>query len=110
MIQIQSYLEGKWQFGSGKASVLVDPSTEEPVAEACADGLDLAAALAFARDKGGAALRAMTFAERGELLRAMSRAIHGKRDELLALSVRNAGTTRSDAKFDVDGATGTLAY
>jgi oxepin-CoA hydrolase/3-oxo-5,6-dehydrosuberyl-CoA semialdehyde dehydrogenase len=110
MIQIQSYLEGKWQTGKGKASVLVDPSTEEPVAEACADGLDLAAALAHARDKGGAALRAMTFAERGELLRAMSRSIHAKRDELLSLSVQNAGTTRSDAKFDVDGATGTLAY
>ena len=33
-------------------------------------------ALAFARERGGPALRALTFAERGELLRALSRAIH----------------------------------
>jgi oxepin-CoA hydrolase/3-oxo-5,6-dehydrosuberyl-CoA semialdehyde dehydrogenase len=51
----------------------------------------------------------MTFAQRGELLRSMSRAIHAKRDELLAVSIRNGGNTRSDAKFDVDGAIGTLA-
>jgi oxepin-CoA hydrolase/3-oxo-5,6-dehydrosuberyl-CoA semialdehyde dehydrogenase len=51
----------------------------------------------------------MTFRQRGELLRAMSKAIHEKRDELLALGIANGGNTRSDAKFDVDGAIGTLA-
>ena len=39
----------------------------------------------------------------------MSKAIHGKRDELIGLAVQNGGNTRSDGKFDVDGATGTLA-
>jgi oxepin-CoA hydrolase/3-oxo-5,6-dehydrosuberyl-CoA semialdehyde dehydrogenase len=39
----------------------------------------------------------------------MSRAVHARRDELLALAIANGGNTRSDAKFDVDGAIGTLA-
>src|ERR1700722_17202061 len=39
----------------------------------------------------------------------MSRAIHAHRDELISLAIANGGNTRSDAKFDIDGATGTLA-
>jgi oxepin-CoA hydrolase/3-oxo-5,6-dehydrosuberyl-CoA semialdehyde dehydrogenase len=40
----------------------------------------------------------------------MSRAIHAHRDELIGLAVQNGGNTRSDAKFDIDGASGTLAF
>src|SRR4030095_13734653 len=51
----------------------------------------------------------MTFAQRAELLRGMSRAIHGARDALIEIAIVNGGNTRSDAKFDIDGASGTLA-
>jgi crotonobetainyl-CoA:carnitine CoA-transferase CaiB-like acyl-CoA transferase len=63
-----------------------------------------------ARSEGGPALRALTFAERGEILRALSRAIHGHRDALIEIAIKNGGNTRSDAKYDIDGASGTLAY
>ena len=109
MIELSSFVEGKWVKGKGKAAELVNPATEEVVATTSTDGLDFGAALAFARDKGGPALRAMTFVQRGEMLRAMSRAIHAKRDELLSMAQANGGNTRGDAKFDVDGASGTLA-
>jgi len=109
MIELGSYVGGKWVKGSGKAAELVNPATEEVLATTSTEGIDFGAALAHAREKGGAALRAMTFAQRGEMLRAMSRAIHGKRDELLAIAQANGGNTRGDAKFDVDGASGTLA-
>ena len=52
----------------------------------------------------------MSFAERGELLKAMSRALYEHREELIALEALNNGATRGDAKFDIDGATGTLAW
>lgn len=107
--ELASFVSGKWQQGSGKAAELVNPSTEEVVARTSTEGIDLDAALAFARDRGGPALRSLTFTQRGELLRAMSRAIHGKRDELIGLAIVNGGNTRSDAKFDIDGAIGTLA-
>ncbi len=110
MITLKSYLSGHWQFGSGKTQVLVDPSTEEPIAEACTAGLDFGAALTWARSEGGPALRAATFATRAGWLKAISKAIHAERDALIELSMTSGGTTRSDAKFDIDGATGTLAY
>jgi oxepin-CoA hydrolase/3-oxo-5,6-dehydrosuberyl-CoA semialdehyde dehydrogenase len=107
---LQSYLGGKWLTGSGRTSTLHNPTTGEVVAQACTEGLQFAAALAFARDIGGPALRAMTFAERGAMLMTMSKAIHAHRDELLAMATLTCGNTRGDAKFDVDGATSTLAY
>jgi 3,4-dehydroadipyl-CoA semialdehyde dehydrogenase len=110
MQMLKSYLNGAWVQGSGKAQTLVDPATEEPLAETCADGLDFEEGLAFARNEGGRALRSLTVGQRGELLANMARAIHEHRDELLDLGMQNGGGTRSDAKFDVDGASGTLTH
>ena len=110
MIRLQSYLQGQWREGTGEGATLVDPATGEPVATTSTKDLDLAGAVRHAREVGGPALRAMTFAERGALLKKMSKALHAAREELIADSIRNAGTPRSDAKFDIDGATGTLAY
>jgi 3,4-dehydroadipyl-CoA semialdehyde dehydrogenase len=109
MIELGSYVEGKWVKGKGKGAQLVTPATEEVVATTSTDGLDFGAALEFARKKGGPALRSMTFVQRGEMLRAMSRAMHAKRDELLSIAQANGGSTRGDAKFDIDGAAGALA-
>ncbi|MGH7296827.1 MAG: aldehyde dehydrogenase family protein, partial [Polyangiaceae bacterium] len=109
MKQLASYVCGRFVAGQGDGATLVNPATEEPLATASSEGVDFGEALAFARDRGGPALRALGFKQRGELLRAMSKSIHGKRDELLGLAVANGGNTRSDAKFDVDGAIGTLA-
>lgn len=109
MITLQSYVLGSWQTGSGPTQILRDPTSEEPLAEVHTQGPDLGKVLAYGRETGGPALRALGFARRAELLLALSKAIHAHRDELLELSIQNAGTTRGDAKFDVDGATGTLA-
>src|SRR5690606_39315817 len=59
---------------SGSPQALVNPSTEVCIAETSADGLDLAAALAFAREEGGRALRELDFAARGALLADMAKA------------------------------------
>jgi oxepin-CoA hydrolase/3-oxo-5,6-dehydrosuberyl-CoA semialdehyde dehydrogenase len=109
MLVLKSYLEGSWRAGSGEAAILVNPSTEEPMAETSTEGLDFGAAVAFAKSVGGPALRAMTFVERAGVLKAMAGALHEHRNELLDLAMQNGGNTRGDAKFDVDGATGTLA-
>ncbi|MGQ0553666.1 MAG: 3,4-dehydroadipyl-CoA semialdehyde dehydrogenase [Planctomycetota bacterium] len=109
MATLQSYLAGRWQTGTGPGTELVNPARNEPLARASAVGLDRAAALRHARDVGGPALRALSFAERGAALKALAGAIHKQREELIELGVANAGNTRGDAKFDIDGATATLA-
>ena len=64
--QLKSYVGGKWVSGSGTPRPLYNPTTEEVIAETSTDGIDFAAALEYARS-GGAALRAMTFEERGDI-------------------------------------------
>ncbi len=110
MIELESHLEGQWKKGTGKKSTLINPTTGVAVAQTSTEGLDFASALSWSREVGGAALRGLTFAERGALLKQMSKVLHEARDELIEASIVNAGTTRSDSKFDIDGATGTLAY
>lgn len=110
MHRLSSYLQDTWIEGEGEGATLADATTTAPVATTSTAGLDLGAALAHARDVGGPALRAMTFAERGALLKTLSGIVHAHRDELCELSRENYGATRGDAKFDVDGASGTLSY
>ncbi len=107
---LASHLAGAWSQGSGSRTSLVNPATEEPLAEVASGGHDLAAAFAYARKAGAAELARMTFAERGALLAALAKAIHGAREELIALAVANGGNTRSDAKFDIDGGAVTLSH
>ena len=110
MKTLKSYVEGKWVAGHGQGRPLHNPTTEEVIAEASTDGIDFGAAVDFARTRGGSALREMTFAERGQMIGAVAKAIHSIRDELLDLARINGGNTRGDAKFDIDGCTGTLMY
>jgi 3,4-dehydroadipyl-CoA semialdehyde dehydrogenase len=109
MSMLQSYLAGRWQTGGGPGTRLLDPTTEEELGSASAAGLDRGAALRHAREVGGPALRALGIRQRGALLKALSAAIHARREALIELSIAHAGSTRGDAKFDIDGATGTLA-
>jgi oxepin-CoA hydrolase/3-oxo-5,6-dehydrosuberyl-CoA semialdehyde dehydrogenase len=110
MKTLRSYVGGSWHEAKSGFTPLVDPSTEEEIARASSEGIGFGAVLDHARERGGPALRAMTFAQRAALLKEMSRLLREHRDELLDLSARNTGTTRPDGSFDVDGASGTLAY
>jgi oxepin-CoA hydrolase/3-oxo-5,6-dehydrosuberyl-CoA semialdehyde dehydrogenase len=107
---LRSYLAGHSHQADRDLTLLHDPSSGEVVARASSAGADFGAALAWAHERGGPALRALSFAARGELLKAMSKALRERRAELFELSRRNNGTTESDGSFDIDGATGTLAY
>nr|MBA3539867.1 aldehyde dehydrogenase family protein [Deltaproteobacteria bacterium] len=107
---LASYLAGSWTHGStGKAIALVNPATEAVIAEVPGGAHDLAAAFAHARGVGARELAALTFAQRGALLAQLAKALHGAREELIALAVANGGNTRGDAKFDIDGGGVTLS-
>lgn len=109
LVRLQNYVLDRMVEGVDGFSPLHDPATEAVVAEASTRGVDMAAVLHHARAVGGPALRAMTFAERGELLKSWSRALHKERERLLDVAMVNGGNSRSDAKFDFDGATFTLS-
>ncbi len=110
MRTLRSFVESRWVEGKDPLATLVNPSTEEPLARTSTRGIDFGATLEFGRANGGPALRELTFSQRGDLLKSWSKALHAARDELIGLALENGGNTRSDAKFDIDGAIGTLAH
>ncbi len=108
--QLDSYLEGSWQSGDGSARPLINPATEQEIANIRSITASLAGAVRWGREVGGANLGKLSFAERGALLKKMAQVIHEAREELIDVAVQNGGNTRKDAKFDIDGGTAVLAH
>ena len=88
----------------------VNPATEEVLAEVPSGGHDLAAAFAYARTTGVAELGALTFAQRAALLASLAKAIHGAREELIAMAVAGTACTMyAIALIVVNGDAATVA-
>src|SRR5437879_1672174 len=93
--KLESYLGGRWSRGDGVETELVDPVSGEILASVSARGLDLDAALQFARKQGGAALRSLSFAERAKLVGAIADALAANRGRYEAIAIANSGNTRT---------------
>ena len=109
-MNLANFVCGEWRAGSGAGEPLVDPVTGEELARISSQGIDIKAALEFARAEGGAALRAMTYRERADLLAKIAETLAANRDEYFRLSLLNLGANAADASFDVDGAIYTMKY
>lgn len=107
-MNFESYLAGKWIAGSGEGEKLCNPVTGEVLGTASTAGLDLGAALIFARTEGNAALQKLTYKDRAAMLGNTADSLTKKRAEYFEISRQNLGATEGDASFDVDGATYTL--
>jgi 3,4-dehydroadipyl-CoA semialdehyde dehydrogenase len=107
---LRSYVAGEWQAGGGRGHALVNPTDGSIVASCTTEGVDFGKALAFARQAGGPALRALTFAERATLLGKIADVLTSQRDRWFEIARINSGNTKSDAAIDIDGAIGTLKY
>ncbi len=98
VISLSSYAADHW-LPAGGATELVSAIDGSVVATMPASA-DAAAMLDHARRIGGPALRAMTFQQRGKILRALADALTARKDELYALS-HLTGATRGDNMFDI---------
>jgi 3,4-dehydroadipyl-CoA semialdehyde dehydrogenase len=107
---LPNYLAGRFQTADGTAATLVDPVRGDELVRVSASGLDLRAGFAYARESGGTALRALTYAQRAELLAAATKTLKENRDSYFAIAQANSGTTKNDSAMDIDGAIFTLGY
>jgi 3,4-dehydroadipyl-CoA semialdehyde dehydrogenase len=105
---LSNYAAGRWQAGTGNGTPLFDPVLGNELVRVDATGLDLAEAFAFARQQGGAALRALTYRERAALLAAIVKVLLANRDAYYEIATANAGTVKNDSGVDIDGALFTL--
>lgn len=108
-MHLLNYLNGEWTAGSGPGQALYDPVLGTELARATTDGIDLAAALAFAR-RGAPTLQALSFAERAALLTKIAEVLSANRAEYLRIALENSGSGEADASIDIDGSIFTLKY
>jgi 3,4-dehydroadipyl-CoA semialdehyde dehydrogenase len=109
-MRLANYVSGQWSEGAGLGETLIDPVTGDELANISSQGVDLEAALTFARAHGGPALRQLTYAQRAEILAKIADVLAANRDEYFRLSLLNLGANQADASFDVDGAIYTMKY
>src|SRR5690606_38530090 len=110
MKKLANYVQGRWQEGTGDGTVLVDPVLGTPLVAVCARGVDMAAAYDFARERGGVALRKLSYAERAGLLSQVAAVLQANRDKYYDISQQNSGTVKNDTAVDVDGSIYTISY
>jgi 3,4-dehydroadipyl-CoA semialdehyde dehydrogenase len=107
---LPNILAGRAQPGTGPGSTLRDPVTGQGLVRVSSAGLDLAEGFAFAREQGGAALRALSYAQRAALLGAIVKVLQAKRDAYYEIATANCGTVTKDSAVDIDGGIFTLGY
>ncbi|SOZ66146.1 Aldehyde dehydrogenase [Cupriavidus taiwanensis] len=105
---LSNYLGGTWQAGSGAGTPLFDPVLGNELVRVDATGLDLAAGFTFAREQGGAALRALTYRQRAALLGEVVKVLQANREAYYDIATANSGTVRNDSAVDIDGGIFTL--
>ena len=105
--QLESRICGQWVRGAQPGTAVLDAATGEPVALIDTSGIDFASALAYGRDVGGPALRAMSIHERALMLKAVGQALMEAKEEFYALSTAT-GATRTDSWIDIEGGIGTF--
>lgn len=105
---LSNYLSGQWHAGTGAGTTLHDPVQGDALVRVDASGLDLAAGFEFARSRGGAALRALTYRQRAALLAQTVQLLNSHREAYYAIATANSGTVKSDSAVDIDGGIFTL--
>jgi len=107
MQKIQNYICGEWVNGEGVELKAHNAITGEEFAEISSKGLDYERIMAYGREKGGSALRKMTFQERGRMLKALALHLLTKKNEYYQLSAAT-GATKIDSWIDIEGGIGNL--
>ena len=106
-MKIQNYILGNWEDGEGIELELHNAITGENFGSVSSAGLDYAAILEYGREKGGSALRKMTFQERGLMLKALALHLMEIKNKFYTLSAVT-GATKVDSWIDIEGGIGNL--
>ena len=107
MIELSSFVTGRWVAPAAGSAVICSAVTGEVVARAYSGDVAMTDVLEYARVKGGCALRKLTFRQRAELIKKLAEYLGAHKERLFELS-RHAGATKFDAMLDVDGGIGVL--
>ena len=104
---VESYVAGHWYSSSTNPQTLYHAVSGEAIATASSAGIDFAEVAKYGREKGNAALRKMTFHQRGLMLKALALELRKHLEEFYRISYQT-GATRADSWVDIEGGIGNL--
>ncbi len=104
---VESYIAGQWIGCDSSARDIHSAVTGDVIGRAGNSALDVSAMLQYAYEKGGPALRKMTFHDRARMLKALALHLEQQKQALYDISF-STGATQSDHLIDIDGGIGTL--
>ncbi|MRF65474.1 phenylacetic acid degradation bifunctional protein PaaZ [Escherichia coli] len=107
MQHLTSYIMGKWVQGEGEGRKIHHALTNETLYTVTTEGLPLAESLQYGRQVGGEILSAMTFQQRGQMLKALAKYLLEHKAQLYAISAQT-GATKADSWVDIEGGIATL--
>jgi oxepin-CoA hydrolase/3-oxo-5,6-dehydrosuberyl-CoA semialdehyde dehydrogenase len=107
MKNIQNYVLGEWVNGTGEELIATDAISGEALGIVSSQGLDYQSILEYGRQKGGTALRKMTFQERGLMLKALALHLSEIKNQFYETSFKT-GATKIDSWVDIEGGFGNL--
>jgi oxepin-CoA hydrolase / 3-oxo-5,6-dehydrosuberyl-CoA semialdehyde dehydrogenase len=106
-MKVQNYIQGSWVSGDGVEMEQFHAITGEKYGEVSSANLDYEAILNYAREKGGPALRKMTFQERGLMLKKLALFLIERKQKYYQISAAT-GATKIDSWIDIEGGIGNL--
>lgn len=106
-MKLESYINGQWVAGSDVGTEVFNAINGEPICTVSSTGVDFNDAVNFAREKGGPALRNLTFHERANALKALGKHLMEKKEKFYRVSAWT-GATRADSWVDIEGGVATL--
>lgn len=107
MKQLQSFAKGQWHTANEGFKPCFNAVNGKEIYQISSAGLDFSGMLNYARDKGGPALRAMTFHERALMLKELALYLLERKKSFYELSYMT-GATKLDSWIDIEGGIGTL--
>lgn len=106
-MKLRSYVQGRWHEAADGFVEVPSAIDGRTVALVSSEGIDFEGVLRYARETGGPALRAMTFHERANAIKALALHLNERKERLYELSY-DTGGTRKDNWVDIDGGIMTL--
>lgn len=107
MTTYQNYALGQWVSGEGVEMEHFNSITGDKIGETSSKGLDFLAMREYAVEKGGFALRKMTFQERGLMLKKLALHLMSIKKKFYTLSAAT-GATKMDSWIDIEGGIGNI--
>lgn len=106
-MKLKNYIAGQWLEGNGEGIPLLNAVNGELVAISDTEGINYEEALHYGRTVGYKNLSAMTFYDRGEMLKKVALYLLERKKKYYELSYKT-GATHIDSWVDIEGGLGTF--